>query len=311
MIIIKIQGRLGNQMFQYAFAKKLMKKYYNNEEIMINYSKSKFSNKCDFAEDDNHTEKVFNFKKLRITKKLEINFIQKIIFYSYLIFKLIIKKIYSKKSLDSVFQKFLNYFGIYFLQDSSVCEFYKSKFKNKIVYGYFTSEIFFKDIENDIKRDFEININMEKNNQNFLNKIINSNSVCISIRRGDYLNKDISKFYHICDLNYYYSAINMINELVENPTYVVFSDEIDWVKENMNFPEGTLYESGNLNCFETLKLMINCKYYIISNSTFHWWAQYLSKNKNKIVIAPSIWNSKDSCKEIYQRDWKLIDINNI
>lgn len=303
MIILKIQGRLGNQMFQYAFAKSLQKRFYSKEEIIINYSKSKYSNLCHFC-----NKNEFNMKPLKSTYKLHLNLIQLIIFYSYTVIRMILRK-----EMDVKAQPFLNKFGIYYLQDPGVCDFKKSKFKNKLVFGYFTSEKFFNNVKEEIEREFQLNIPLSKENKKFLKEINSSNSVAISIRRGDYTNKDIANYFLVCEKNYYLEALTNAKKEIKNCRFVVFSDDIDWVKNNIEFPENTLYENKDNQVCETFLLMKSCKHFIISNSTFHWWAQYLSgrgiQSREKIVYAPSIWNNERTRKEIYMKNWKLIDID--
>lgn len=266
MIILKIQGRLGNQMFQYAFAKSLQKRFYSKEEIIINYSKSKYSNLCHFC-----NKNEFNIKTLKSTYKLHLNLIQLIIFYSYTLIRMILRK-----EMDIKAQPFLNKFGIYYLQDPGVCDFKKSKFKNKLVFGYFASEIFFDNVKEEIKKEFQLNIPLSRENKEFFEEINSSNSVAISIRRGDYTNSEISNYYLVCTKEYYLKAIELAKKEIKNCRFVVFSDDIEWVKNNIAFPKNTLYENKDNQVCETLLLMKSCKHFIISNSTFHWWAQYLS-----------------------------------
>ena len=112
----------------------------------------------------------------------------------------------------------------------------------------------------------------------------------------------------ICDSNYFYDAIKIIKKRIDKPVFIVFSDDIEWVKNNMNFGADTYYESGEDPIWEKIRLMYTCKHFIISNSTFSWWAQYLSDNKQKIVIAPKRWKNtaykSDTSKlDIYQDFW--------
>ncbi len=141
--------------------------------------------------------------------------------------------------------------------------------------------------------------------------IEDSNSICISIRRGDFVtDSEISKRNLVCDSNYFYRAIDEMNKRVKNPRYVVFSDDVEWCKNNIDFPKDTIYEDGTDPIWEKLRLMYSCKHFIISNSTFSWWAQYLSRNKDKVVIAPSKWKNfsyrKDGKFDIYDDKWILI-----
>ena len=136
--------------------------------------------------------------------------------------------------------------------------------------------------------------------------IKNTNSVCVTIRRGDFLLNKFRKQFYICTPEYFEKAINKISKMIEKPQFVVFSDDVEWCKKNMKFPEGTVFESGNDPIWEKIRLMYSCKNFIISNSTFSWWAQYLSKNENKIVIAPKEWNRFEYTDLIYDKKWILI-----
>ena len=136
--------------------------------------------------------------------------------------------------------------------------------------------------------------------------IENNESVCISIRRGDFLANEHKKDCFICDNNYFYKAISEIKKRLANPKFIVFSDDVEWCKNNMNFPSDTRFEDGNDPLWEKMRLMYSCKNFIISNSTFSWWAQYLSRNDNKIVIAPKKWRNNNYVSDIYEKNWILI-----
>ena len=90
--------------------------------------------------------------------------------------------------------------------------------------------------------------------------------------------------------------------------FFCFSDDIEWCKENLNF-EGAnvVYVSQDMPVYETLRLMYHCKHFILSNSTFSWWGQFLSKNNNKIVVSPSRWNNDGYDSNLINKDWVLID----
>ena len=155
--------------------------------------------------------------------------------------------------------------------------------------GYFQSEKYFKDIEPTIRKD--LRLKEPSFNQEALfykEKILNSNSVGIHIRRGDYLH---SPLHNVCDLNYYAKAIQYIQERLTNPHFFVFSDDIAWCRKNMKLDNSDfiiLPDSKNyfIRDFWLLSL---CKHTIIPNSTFSWWAAWLNENPDKIVIGPHRW----------------------
>ena len=116
--------------------------------------------------------------------------------------------------------------------------------------------------------------------------------------------------FYICDNTYFRNALAYIKKCLPDCTFFGFSDDIDWVKNNMEFPGEVYYESGVDPVWEKLRLMSACKHFVLSNSSFSWWAQYLSNEKKKIVVAPDIWykTGKNAKADLYQDDWKLIHI---
>lgn len=160
--------------------------------------------------------------------------------------------------------------------------------KNYFFYGYWQEKRFFPSNKDKIKDIFCI-INLLPRNLNILENIKNSNSISIHIRRGDYVNNYMHG--NIANKEYFENAINFINSKLESPTFFVFSDDINWCKENLDFQgKQVIYISGNSNNVEQdIILMSQCKHNIISNSSFSWWAQELNENKEKIVVTPEYW----------------------
>ena len=141
-----------------------------------------------------------------------------------------------------------------------------------------------------------------------IQQIENSNSVCVHIRRGDY----IGSSFDICTEAYYQKGMDIIASKVENPTFYIFSnssEDLQWIKENYHFSYDLVYVDLN-NCdYEELRLMYTCKHFIISNSTFSWWGAYLSTNEEKVVIAPSKWNQDYKVVEdLYLDHWIKVGV---
>jgi hypothetical protein len=116
-------------------------------------------------------------------------------------------------------------------------------------------------------------------------------SVCVGVRRGDvFRSQKVFYYSHVCDKEYFLDAINIIKNKRPNAVFVFFSNDIQWCKNEFgNLDIESYYESGSDPVWETFRLMYSCKHFIISNSTLHWWAQYLSSNPDKIVISPDRW----------------------
>lgn len=156
--------------------------------------------------------------------------------------------------------------------------------------GYFQSEKYFKEYSEEIKNLFEqprfvhglVAHNAWDNHGVYIN--VDSNTCSIHIRRGDYLN---SPDHHPTqNMNYYMKAIK---QMPKDTVFLIFSDDISWCKENFpDIPEKFKFIEGNTD-FIDLLMMSSCKHNIICNSTFSWWAAWLNKNPDKIVIAPQKW----------------------
>lgn len=307
-----VQGRLGNQMFQYATMRAIQEQCYKDEKINFNFSKVRKLGKKEDGFDNQLNLFSLNYDKIEFDEKIKINLIQKIIFLCYFISYKIIK-IFSnvsnyeknKEKFEKKLQKFYNKNGLY-LYTYGYYDFKKSNNKNKLFVGYYESSKYFNCIKEKIIKEFTPKKERLEKNKKLYNIIENTNSVCISIRRGDFLSKEHKEDCFVCDNQYFKNAIKEIARHVKNPKFIVFSDDIKWVKENMKFINNCEYEDGTDPVWEKLRLMYSCKHFIISNSTFSWWAQYLSRNNNKIVIAPKRWRNNSYNNDIYEEKWILI-----
>ncbi len=147
----------------------------------------------------------------------------------------------------------------------------------------------FDDIRDSLLEEFTPIQDILPHNQQFMKDIQESESVCLTIRRGDFLSPKNRNRFNVCNEEYFVTAMKAIREELPNCKFFIFSDDVDDVKRVMHFPFDVTYERGNDPVWEKLRLMYSCKHFIISNSTFSWWAQYLSRNPNKIVYAPIPW----------------------
>jgi hypothetical protein len=161
------------------------------------------------------------------------------------------------------------------------------------VSGFWQSEKYFLDIADIIRKDFTFKTAPSGLNKNWLEKIENCNSVSIHIRRGDYISVAKTNTLHgTCDMNYYQQAVKTISEQVDKPVFFCFSDDIEWVKANINTGFDTHYIDNNNvpgSDHEDLRLMSHCKHHIIANSSFSWWGAWLNPNPDKVVITPKKW----------------------
>lgn len=320
MIYGKLEFGLGNQMFQYAFLKKLQQEYDMKAVLDISsgsafgqyharkpvFLLSKFNldlSNVSFVSDASEIERTVG-KRWWFTKKYE--FVLKAI-----------AKIMDSKDLFHYMQcktqKFLNKNGIYTMQYGPAPLYYGCNKKDIVFYGNFLSPSFFADVEDVVKKEFQIITPPNEQNRNYLERIAKTQSVCVHIRRGDFTVPRYAML-NVCQEDYYQKAIEKICELKGNVHFFVFSNDMNWVKQNIDFRGSVDYVDANssMEPVEELRLMMNCKHFIIANSSFSWWAQYLSSNPEKIVIAPKYFRTVKRWNNIVstsyrQSNWILID----
>lgn len=157
--------------------------------------------------------------------------------------------------------------------------------------GVIENTLFFEKIRPILLEEFTPKEPPMAENKELYDIIEQTNSVCVSVRRGDYLAPEHIKDFYVCDETYFLRAIEVLKEKIVNPTLIFFSDDIEWVKEHIKSDIPSYYEFGNVPAWEKMRLMYSCKHFIISNSTFAWWAQYLCRNTDKVVIAPDRWRN--------------------
>ena len=283
MIITRIIGGLGNQMLQYAYAKALEQK---GHEVKIDisafetyklhggYQLDKYNIDLDSSikdENDKFYKNTFFYKVLR---RFGMDFSRRIKEKSLL---------FDKKLLE--------------IDDNSYLD------------GYFQCEKYFKDIREIILKQFTINQDISNYTKEIKNKIQNSQNSCsLHIRRGDFVNSTNINIHGACDIEYYKKAIKYLEEKVEYINYFIFSDDIEWVKENLAIQNAIYIDSKEKRIpHEDIYLMSLCKNNIIANSSFSWWGAWLNQNEKKIVIAPKRWFADDKLesqsKDIVCESW--------
>lgn len=292
MIIVKLIGGLGNQMFQYAFGRSLALKNNTNLKIDIQDLQNK-AKKKDFTL-RNFELNVFNVH-VEIASESEIqNFMKS---KTMMLKDLLTLSLPFKSKNFYLREPHHHYFPLA-----------KNVPANTYAYGYFQSEKYFIDIRPTLLKDFTPRLPLSKQSQEVADRMSKVNGVSIHVRRGDYVSNLVNLDVHgLCEADYYERALSIITEKVDQPKLFVFSDEPNWFKENIkcNFPvEYIEHNIGNAS-YEDLYLMSLCKHHIIANSSFSWWGAWLNQNPNKIVIAPSKWmnNTPKNTKDVVPDSW--------
>lgn len=307
MYSLILGGGLGNQMFQYAYARCLQEKY------GIEFAFNLYSYELNNTEIE---ERTFALEPFNIKKNIEFQS-KKDSIKAYNRYRISLKrKIFVRKFgiPNKVAQSLADIGCICSITDPYSYFPVTIKKMDGVIYGGFQSEKHFSEIKDIIRQELHVKKESSEDNQKLIEIMRNKNSIAVHIRRGDYLAPRY-KHLNVCNYDYYKTGVKIFQNKIPNPIFFVFSnteEDINWIKKNYNFlPENTVYISGNRD-YEDMQLMYNCKHFVISNSTFSWWGQYLSDNSSKIVVAPSEWNksSPNGSRHIYQENWICIgDVN--
>lgn len=177
--------------------------------------------------------------------------------------------------------------------------------KDYYVSGLWQNYEFISPIENELRLKLNLDVEMTEDIRKILTEIQNSNSVCIHVRRGDFISPVYKYSHDLCGSQYYEKALRIIRKCIYNPKFFVFSDDIDYCKKKFSGLKDVTYVSGNMNLStkEEMFLISKCNSAIISNSTFAFWSVWLSDNPNKVVIAP-----KYSVRE--KNNWHMFSVPN-
>jgi hypothetical protein len=276
MIISAISDRLGNQMFQYAAAKGLAIKQNTDLKIDKRYYDQNAPEGYFYGLGAFHIPQLFaSNSEIREYTGLSNSIIHKAI-----------RKVYNKHQLNN--DNYI-YDERFFHYDEDL-----NKLGDKVyLRGYWQSYKYFSGIKDVIRTEFGFKFPIDVKQDAFAQQILQSNAVCISIRRGDHLWHPVtSKKYGHCNIEYYNKGLEIINAHENNLTLFIFSDDIEWCMQNIKFDYLTVFVKHQFTSprFDYyLQLITLCKHFIIPVSTFPWWGAWLSNNENKIVIAPKVW----------------------
>lgn len=294
-VFIPVKGGLGNQMFFYAFSLFLKSKNVKSKLVWDEYIYTKQHNGVELLEvfdihvDSSSRNRINFFIALN---KAKIPFI----------FKRILGRLHKSK-----------YLFITKYKQSSPYSFDNvlSEINTESIYfdGFWQNHKYLKDIRLTILEHYKFKLPDEFENDFYLKKILNSNSVSIHIRRGDYLDPKFAELNVIQNNDYYNRAIEYIKTQCVNPIFFIFTDDLKWAKENF-VSNDFIFVEGNINhlAYLDIYLMNQCKHNIIANSTFSWWGAWLNINDSKIVIAPSKWTTQVLSSQFCPPDWIFLEI---
>jgi len=289
MIIVKLSGGLGNQLFQYALGRHLA--HVHGTTLKFDVSGFQEGGKRQYA--------LAHFRMTaEFASQQEVNALTG----------------YHPGPVKRVVDRFLP--RVDRRAKTHVCEGKSFRFKRRIlslpdklyVDGYWQSEKYFRDIAEIIRQEVTVKAPLIGRNKGLVEEINSVNSVSLHIRRGDYVSDlKTSQSHGNCSLDYYTHCVQELARAVDQPHYFVFSDEPQWARENIQLdaPVTIVDNNGTAQAYEDLRLMRHCRHHIIANSSFSWWGAWLNPRPGKLVYAPQQWFAHDKWgfQDIVPTEW--------
>lgn len=296
MKIVNIIGGLGNQMFQYAFAFVLQKRF-PSEKILIDTSHFNYIFIKKFRGANLHNgfeiENIFSNAKLRHASAWNL---MRVTWYmpNYILSR-IIRRILPKRTTEYIqSRKQIFSYNPNLLKMDDVNKYYE---------GVFEAGQYYIPYRNELMKVFRHPVPNDKNKE-IIGRLEQENSIGIHVRRGDYIYEPA--FNGICDFDYYKRSIQFFLNKEKTCSFYIFSNDIKWCKENLvpllkgNSMTFVTHNTGKKSCWDMF-LMTHCKGLIIANSSFSWWGAFL--NPKGIIVAPKTWVNRDCKIDIWLDDW--------
>jgi hypothetical protein len=287
-VAVRLEGGLGNQMFQYATAKALAIR--NGADLVLDLSWFATSSERYYA------LTPFNITAREIgsgskNKRISLRFLRKVV-------RRLTKRTDTQWNGCPVFrEKYFHFDQEVITLKAPVC-----------LAGYFQSDKYFADCRDAIASEFTLAAPPKKTSQVVLEKIMGSNAICLHIRRGDYVTSATTNAFHgTCSLEYYYEGLRFVCEGLSSPHCFVFSDDPGWAWANLRteLPTTIVDIHGTDEAHEDLRLMAACKHFVIANSSLSWWGAWLGNDSKKRVVAPKRWflNTANDTKDLIPERW--------
>lgn len=267
MIIVRIFGGLGNQMFQYSAGRALSCRL--NVPLKLDlrwlsryhtpFQLDKFGIVCE------HPSAV---ECLRYTW---FPFDQHPFFFYVKLVRFVNRTFYLEKSLR--YDEKFNLLGA-----------------ERFLFGYFQSEKYFADFEKVIRDDFSRNLDTSLYENEVISALMHENVTVMQFRRGDYVtNKAANTSIGLLPFDYYQRGLNHVRSTRGDGPLLIFSDDIEWCKANVTLPEAVFVQRRGGSPIDDMLLAARCHNFILANSTFSWWCAWLCRVEDKLVIAPKRW----------------------
>lgn len=292
MVITFLYGGLGNQMFQYALGKKLAHRHQTVLKLDNSWFQSDMKGTAS-------REFELNYFTITASAASEVEIAQVQEPYPFLI-----QKIVNRISSRLPYYKRRIVQEQHFHFDPNILR----VGENAYLHGYWQSEKYFADVRDVLLREFSFRAPLDSANKQIADIIGKTESVSLHVRRADYVSsKEVNRVLGVCPPEYYTRAVQHIRKNITHPVFFVFSDDIEWCRQNLSLHEETHFIDHNTgaNSYRDMQLMSLCRHNIVANSSFSWWGAWLNQNADKIAIAPQRWFADTSIndKDLIPENW--------
>ncbi|MGQ9492108.1 MAG: alpha-1,2-fucosyltransferase [Anaerolineae bacterium] len=290
MVIVKLIGGLGNQMFQYAAGRALA--LHHRTPLKLDIS--------GFAEYRLRTYRLHHFRiQAELATPREVAHVTGM------------DRTGLWKRVFWRIQHWMPYYRRCTFQEDTLRPYDPNIWRTpRDVYldGYWQSEKYFADVADIIRREFQLKEEPSASSRAVANRMHDCQAISLHVRRGDYVsNPRTHRVHGVCSLEYYRRCIAFIVERVERPTFFVFSDDMAWTREHVPIEGLVEYvtHNGAERDYEDLWLMSQCRHHILANSSFSWWGAWLNPNPDKLVLAPQRWfnDSTLNTRDLLPEGW--------
>lgn len=295
MVKMRIKGRLGNQLFIYGFARYLCERYH---QTALLYDRKEEADTLWHS----HLDRFKLHESVRFTSDkrevLDMGLKRKALFlWDRLNCRCENNRQVHDRQLKNM--PLYNKNGLILLEDGS-CELPSQLPEEIFCDGYFQSDLYLNPIRDKLLEELVPITDYTSEEKEFLNRIHGCKAVCITIRLGDYIGNIT---HQVCTKEFYMKAMSILYDMEPNCKFFIFSDDVEMAKRILEFKYPVVYDAGKSLDAVSLKIMSQCRHFIISNSSFSWWAQYLGEYEGKIVISPDRWYAQDIPCDIMQDNW--------
>ncbi len=277
MLVVKFQGGIGNQLFEYAFYKELK---YLGKTVYADLSEYRVK----------HRVRELELSKLGLhVEEAPDTVLRKLGLLHGSVYDKMMFRIKGKK--NTVRDEYGQVFNPKFFEEDNV-----------LLDGYWQTKKYFSDVFDEVVSEIDFGSEFDLENRAIADEMKKCESVSIHMRFGDYVGHKL--YSGICTPTYYSKAIDYIKKKTDKPKFYVITDDESAAASILSGEEYVVL-SNNRGCksYMDLFLISSCKHHIMANSSFSWWGVALDKKRTGKVVAPSVWLNGVDAEDIYDNDW--------